>query len=250
MNPLKHVPNLLTSLNLLSGCLALTMLAIGDPLTAAFLVVAAAVFDFFDGFAARALKVSTPIGGDLDSLADMVTFGVVPGMMLLYYLLESTGFEVLGLMTFIEHPILILPLAIPVFSALRLAKFNVDTRQTDSFRGLPTPASALWVISIPLMLAYMPHYLGWEPSNVIVAPWFIVISSIGLSALMVSDIPLLALKFKSFGWKGNEVRFVFLIISVVLLIILRPAAIPIILSLYVLISIINNLFLKKDEVQS
>lgn len=250
MNPLKHVPNLLTTFNLLSGCLALLMLAIGDPLMAAFLVLAAAVFDFFDGFAARALKVSTPIGGDLDSLADMVTFGVVPGMMLVYYLLETTGYSLIGLTTFIEHPILILPLTIPVFSALRLAKFNVDTRQTDSFRGVPTPASALWVISIPLILHFTPDHLELDVTDVITGEWFLVASAVVLSLLMVSDVPLLAMKFKSFGWKGNEVRFVFLIISVVLLIILRPLAIPIILSLYVLISIINNLFLKKDEVQS
>lgn len=250
MNPLKYVPNLLTTFNLLSGCLALLMLAIGDPLIAAFLVLAAAVFDFFDGFAARALKVSTPIGGDLDSLADMVTFGVVPGMMLLYYLLETTGHSLLGLATFIEHPILILPLAIPVFSALRLAKFNVDTRQTDSFRGVPTPASALWVISIPLILHFSPTCFGSDVTDAITGEWFLVVSAVVLSLLMVSDIPLLAMKFKSFGWNGNEVRFVFLIISVVLLIILRPLAIPIILSLYVLISIVNNLFLKKDEVQS
>ncbi len=250
MNPLKHVPNFLTSLNLLSGCLALLMLFIGDPLTAAFLVIAAAVFDFFDGFAARVLKVSTPIGGDLDSLADMVTFGVVPGVMLFVYLLESTGYDLVGLESFVEHPVLILPFAVPMFSALRLAKFNVDTRQTDSFRGLPTPASAMWVISIPLMIEYMPFRIWWEPSAVVVDPYFIVGSAIGLSILMVSDIPLLAMKFKSFGWKGNEARFVFLIISVVLLIILQPAAIPVILSLYVLISVINNQLRKKDEVQS
>jgi CDP-diacylglycerol--serine O-phosphatidyltransferase len=133
---------------------------------------------------------------------------------------------------------------------LRLAKFNVDTRQTDSFRGLPTPASALWVISIPLMIEFMPFHMWWNPENVIVNQWFIIGSAIGLSVLMVSDIPLLAMKFKGFGWKGNGVRYIFLIISLVLLIILRPVAIPIILSLYVLISIIDNLFLSKNEVQS
>jgi len=226
------------------------MIVIGEPLTAAYLVIAAAVFDFLDGFAARLLNATTPIGGDLDSLADMVTFGVVPGIMLLHYLLETTGLTIDGISNFVENPILLIPFLLPIFSALRLAKFNVDTRQTDSFRGLPTPASALWVISIPLIIEFMPFHIWWEPESVIVDKWFILGSAIGLSALMVSDIPLLAMKFKSFGWKGNELRFIFLIISVVLLIILRPVAIPIILSLYLLLSVINNLFLAKNEVQS
>lgn len=221
-----------------------------EPLTAAFLVIAAAIFDFFDGFAARILSVSSPIGAELDSLADMVTFGVVPGLMLLHYLIENLGLENVNVSSFLESPILFIPLLVPVFSALRLAKFNVDTRQTDSFRGLPTPASALWVISIPLIIQYMPFHIWWEPENVIVEKWFILASAIGLSILMVSDIPLLALKFKSFGWKGNGIRYVFLIISTVLLIILQPLAIPIILSLYLLLSVINNIAQKPNEIQS
>lgn len=250
MNPIKHLPNFITCLNLLCGCLAILSLAVGNPLQAAYLVVAAAVLDFFDGFAARLLKVSSPIGAELDSLADMVTFGVVPGLMLLHYLIGSTEWYIKDVGTFLDHPLLLVPLLVPVFSALRLAKFNVDTRQSDSFRGLPTPASALWVISIPLMIEYMPFHIGWEPENVIIDQWYLIGSAVGLSVLMVSDIPLLAMKFKSFGWKGNEIRFVFLIISAALLIILRPLAIPIILSLYVLLSVINNLFLNKNEVQS
>ncbi|MBP9152553.1 MAG: CDP-diacylglycerol--serine O-phosphatidyltransferase, partial [Flavobacteriales bacterium] len=242
MNPIKHVPNFITCLNLLCGCLAIVSVGLGDPLTAAYLVIAAAIFDFFDGFAARLLKVSSPIGAELDSLADMVTFGVVPGLMLLHYL--TGGIQSLnGVADFFQNPLLLIPLAIPVFSALRLAKFNVDTRQSDSFRGVPTPASALWIISIPLIIAFMPFELSWDLESIITSQGFIIGSSIGLSALMVSDIPLLAMKFKSFGWKGNEARFTFLIISVVLLIILRPVAIPIVLSLYIIISIINNLFL-------
>ena len=249
MNPVKHIPNAITCLNLLCGCLAIISISLGEPLKAAYLVVAAAIFDFFDGFAARMLNVSSPIGAELDSLADMVTFGVVPGLMLLHYLTDGI-LNLNGLNSFLENPMLLIPFAVPVFSALRLAKFNVDIRQTDSFRGLPTPASALWVISIPLMIEFMPLHIWWNPENVIVDKWFIIGSSIGLSILMVSDIPLLAMKFKSFGWKENGVRYSFLIISLILLIILRPVAIPIILSLYVLISVIDNLFLSKNEVQS
>ena len=250
MNPFKHLPNFVTSLNLVCGCLALYSLSVGKPLEAALLVVAAAIFDFLDGFLARLLKVSSPIGAELDSLADMVTFGVVPGTMLLHYLVDITGWKINGFESFIEYPMLFIPILVPVFSALRLAKFNVDTRQSDSFRGLPTPASALWVISIPLIIEFMPFRMGWQPENVVVDKWFVIGSAIGLSVLMVSDIPLLAMKFKSYSWKGNEFRFVFLIISVVLLIILRPLAIPIVLSLYVLISIINNLTTKHNEIQS
>ena len=250
VNPVKHIPNFITSLNLVCGFLALFSIAVGNPLEAAFLVIAAAVFDFFDGFAARLLNVSSPIGAELDSLADMVTFGIVPGAMLMHYLTEGAGISISGLSTFWENPLLLIPVLVPVFSALRLAKFNVDTRQTDSFRGLPTPASALWVISIPLIIEYMPFHMWWQPENVIVDKWFVLGSAIGLSALMVSDIPLLAMKFKSFGWKGNEFRFIFLIISVAMLIILRPLAIPMILSLYVIISVINNLVTKQHEIQS
>lgn len=250
MNLKQHIPNFITSLNLLCGCLAIVSVLNNEPLTAAFLVIAAAIFDFFDGFAARILSVSSPIGAELDSLADMVTFGVVPGLMLLHYLIENLGLENVNVSSFLESPILFIPLLVPVFSALRLAKFNVDTRQTDSFRGLPTPASALWVISIPLIIQYMPFHIWWEPENVIVEKWFILASAIGLSILMVSDIPLLALKFKSFGWKGNGIRYVFLIISTVLLIILQPLAIPIILSLYLLLSVINNIAQKPNEIQS
>lgn len=248
MNLTKHVPNLITCLNLFCGCLAIVALTLAEPLLAAYLVIAAAIFDFFDGFAARLLKVSSPIGAELDSLADMVTFGVVPGLMLLHYLTGGIT-SLTGVQQFIQQPVLMVPFLVPVFSALRLAKFNVDTRQSDSFRGLPTPASALWVIAIPLILAFMP-YTGLEwISTLIVNKWFILGSSVGLSILMISDIPLLAMKFKSYGWQGNEVRFTFLLVSLVMLIILRPIAIPIILSLYVLISIINNL-LSKNEVQS
>lgn len=252
MNPVKHLPNFITSLNLLCGCLAILSLTYAsDPLTAAFLVIAAAIFDFLDGFVARLLKVTSSIGAELDSLADMVTFGVVPGLMLLHYLAETIGITSMNLQSFSDKPILLIPLLVPIFSALRLAKFNVDSRQSDSFRGLPTPASALWVIAIPLMVEYSPIGMRGDigpVQKVIVDQWFIVCSSIVLSALMVSDIPLMAMKFKSFGWKDNQVRYAFLIISLVLLIILQPIAIPIILSLYLLISIFKNLFSKRNEV--
>lgn len=244
MNPIKHLPNFITTLNVLCGSLAAVMVINGDPLAAAFLVLLGAIFDFADGFVARLVKATSNIGKELDSLADMITFGLVPGLILLHYLKESLGLGILSMETFIEKPILLIPMLVPMFSALRLAKFNVDTRQSDSFRGLPTPASALWVISIPLVIAFMPYRIAWNPDSVIVDQWFLIGSAIGLSILMVSDIPLMAMKFKTFGWKGNQLRYSFLIISAILLIILQPLAIPIILSLYLILSIANNLFTK------
>ncbi len=244
MNPIKHLPNFITTLNVLCGSLATVMVLNGDPLSAAFLVLLGAVFDFADGFVARLVKATSNIGKELDSLADMVTFGLVPGLILLHYLVDSTGWHIGGIPGFLEHPLLLTPMLVPMFAALRLAKFNVDARQSESFRGLPTPASALWVISIPLIIEYMPYHIMWNPDNVIVDRWFLIGSAIGLSVLMVSGIPLMAMKFKHFGWHGNRSRYVFLAVSFILLILLQPLAIPIILSLYLIISIANNLFSK------
>jgi len=250
VNIIRHIPNTITCLNLVAGCLAVISTLSGEPLIGAFLIVLGAVFDFFDGFAARLLKVSSDIGKQLDSLADMVTFGLAPGVILLYFLsvhiLAADSFEPVAdrfpghVFNYIfSHPILLFPLLIPIFSALRLAKFNVDERQTMGFRGLPTPASALWCISVPLIQWYTPSYLP-DMGAVVGSPAFLIGSSIGLSVLMVSDIPLMAMKFKDFGWKGNELRLGFLISALVLLIILQTVALPVILLLYVLVSIIQN----------
>lgn len=239
MSITRHVPNAITCLNLLCGCLAAILAVSGDVAVAALLVVLGAVFDFFDGFAARLLKVSSPIGKQLDSLADMVTFGLVPGLILLHYLRETIGADVFSLEMFIQYPQLVLPLAVPVFSALRLAKFNVDERQAMGFRGLPTPASALWCVSIPLILFYAPSYLP-DMEMLLRSPVFLIGSSLGLSVLMVSDVPLMAMKFKHFGWQGNGLRYGFLISALLLLIILHTVALPVILLLYVIVSFAEN----------
>ncbi len=247
----KHIPNTITSLNLLCGCLAVVAVLDQHLVLASILVVVAAIFDFFDGFAARLLKVSSPIGKELDSLADMVTFGLVPGLIVLRYLANNLGLESFEMNSFIDHPILLIAFMIPIFSALRLAKFNVDDRQQYGFRGVPTPASALWFISIPLILNYMPYHLGWSGEHAFVSNGYLIGSTVIISLLMVSDIPLLAMKFKNYGWKDNQAKYIFLISSVLLLIILQVLAIPAILSLYLIISIVSNLINKnKDEVQS
>lgn len=225
MNIKKHIPNALTSGNLLSGCIGIVAVFEGDLVLATYMIWLAAIFDFFDGFAARMLKVSSPIGGELDSLADLVTFGVLPSLMI-FKMLQLSGLG--GWLPYLAF-------VIAVFSALRLAKFNVDTRQTTSFIGLPTPANALFIGSLPLIIEYSQLPLGF-----ITEPWFLLGCTFILSFLLVAELPLFALKFKSFGWAENKVKYVFLIISVVLIIFFKFVAIPLIIVLYVLLSLFNR----------
>jgi CDP-diacylglycerol--serine O-phosphatidyltransferase len=266
MNIKKHIPNAITSGNLFCGCLALVCI-LSDRIEnglefAAYLVGIAAVLDFFDGFAARMLKVHSEIGKQLDSLADMVTFGVVPGAML-FQLMKGTfvtnAFQALtDLLTKAQVtstpvlPVWTLPLAflITIFSGIRLAKFNVDTRQTDSFIGVPTPANAMLICSFPLILTYQPVFLGINMQSVIMNPWFLLSLTFIMSYLLVAELPLFALKFKHFKWTGNEIRFIFLLLCLLLLIIFKFVGIPIIIFLYIVLSVINNLLIsKKHEVQ-
>jgi len=181
----RHLPNALTCLNLLCGCIALTFIFGGNLVLAAYFVGIAAVADFFDGLVARALRVSSPIGKDLDSLADMVSFGVVPGAIMYQLLIEAMGlgpghgdFELPSLLLFLPY----LGFVISIFSALRLAKFNNDTRQTTSFIGLPTPACTLVVASLPLILAN--DNLGLSP--IILNQWLLLGLAVVLSGLLVA----------------------------------------------------------------
>jgi CDP-diacylglycerol--serine O-phosphatidyltransferase len=260
MNIKKHIPNAITCCNLLCGCLAIVQSFEGNLVYAAYLVGLAAVFDFFDGFAARLLRVASPIGKDLDSLADMVTFGVVPGFVM-YKLLQMTllieiadGTTVDGWIISpplsadpiaIEYKKMILPefiiylaFLIPIFSAIRLAKFNNDVRQSDSFIGVPTPANAIFICSIPLILEY---------SNIkfVLNPYVLIIITIVFSLLLVSEIPLFALKFRNFSWRGNRIRYSFLALSLILLITLQFVGISLVILLYILMSVITNFYLKR-----
>jgi CDP-diacylglycerol--serine O-phosphatidyltransferase len=228
----RHIPNAVTCLNLLCGCLALTFILTDKDgysgLTAgAFFVGVGAVADFFDGLAARALRVSSPIGKDLDSLADMVSFGVVPGAILFNLLSQFGGWGVFSFSGFI----------VTIFSALRLAKFNNDTRQTTSFIGLPTPACTLVVASLPLILENASKtgnnfLLTWLTN-----PWLLLGLAILLSGLLVAELPLFALKFKNLKWVGNRRRFIFVALALVLVLTLRAAGIPLAVLLYVLLSV-------------
>jgi len=253
----KHIPNAITCCNLLCGCLAIVQAFDGKLVYAAYFVGMAAIFDFFDGFAARMLRVTSPIGKDLDSLADMVTFGVVPGIMMHKLLALSFFNAVFGSkadasVTLRYTPELLqrqelisyIPFIIIIFSAIRLAKFNNDTRQTTSFIGLPTPANAILICSFPLILAFGNSPLA---SDVIENPYFLIIASVVLSMFLIAEIPLFALKFRTFSWVGNRTRYIFLIVSVVLLILFRFTGIPLIILLYVLMSINSNYFAKRKE---
>lgn len=276
MNIKKNIPNLLTLGNLLCGCMAIIHVFEGSLVWAAYLVGIALVLDFFDGFTARLLKVSSPIGKDLDSLADMVTFGVVPGMVMFRLIGDWMTFYTSMLTDWPNDiggkPNLVVPdfvlqlaplfpylkyvgLLIPIFSAVRLARFNNDTRQSDSFIGLPTPANAMVICSIPLIdMHAAPVFSGMMPWDTefemrlsSIAPQWLIVACVVLSLLLVAELPLFALKFKGFSWADhqNKLRFVFLGLSVVLLISLQFVAIPLIILLYILLSIVNNLFLKK-----
>ena len=237
----KHLPNALTCLNLLCGCLALTVIFNGELVTGAYLVGAAAVADFFDGLLARALRVSSPIGKDLDSLADMVSFGVVPGAIMMELLLQSLGQQFFDADKFSPFAMpggfgLLLPFAgfvITIFSALRLAKFNNDTRQTTSFIGLPTPACTLVVASLPLILASNEFGLH----ALILNPWLLLGLTVVLSGLLVAELPLFALKFKNLRWRGNRRRLIFVGLALGLVGWLRAAGVPLAVLLYVLLSV-------------
>jgi CDP-diacylglycerol--serine O-phosphatidyltransferase len=255
----KHIPNAITCCNLLCGCLAIVQAFEGNLVYAAYLVGLAAVFDFFDGFAARMLRVASPIGKDLDSLADMVTFGVVPGIVMSRLLqhklmddiykaagdVKGSGFAKISIEAFNTAGLIsYLPFIIIIFSAIRLAKFNNDTRQTSSFIGLPTPANAILICSFPLILSFGNSNLA---NDVIQNPYFLIIISVVLSVFLITEIPLFALKFRTFSWNGNRTRYIFLILSVVLLVLFRFTGIPLVILLYVIMSINSNYFAKRRE---
>lgn len=204
----KHIPNTITCCNLISGCIAIYYALNGIPSMALLWMVVGATFDFFDGMSARLLGVSSPIGKELDSLADVVTFGVAPSTILFHFL---CGFH--------QHFFVFLPFVaflMAAFSALRLAKFNLDERQTSSFIGLPTPANALFWGSLILWMSDRQLY---EPYALPDYYYYIVLILLPVSCyLLVAELPLFALKFKHWGWKGNEVKYLFVITSLMLIV--------------------------------
>lgn len=233
----KHIPNTITLGNVLCGCFGLLYAFEDDFLAVGVCILLALVFDFSDGFVARLLKATSPIGKDLDSLADMVTFGVLPGMVMYRFMLFSLCDPNVctGLISQSYFPFL--AFLIPAFSALRLAKFNNDTRQSDQFIGLPTPANAAFVISLPIIVGLHPEF-----AEIVSHPKVLGVITILSAYLLVAELPLLALKFKNFGVKGNEMRYLLILISVVLVVVFQVVAIPIIIVVYIVLSVIANFF--------
>ncbi|MDA9783017.1 CDP-diacylglycerol--serine O-phosphatidyltransferase [Vicingaceae bacterium] len=227
------IPHAITSANLLCGCLAITQIAEGNFLTASLLVLLGAFFDFFDGLAARALNVGSELGAQLDSLADMVTFGLVPAY-LAFEWLNQIDYSIFNYLAFL----------IAIFSAIRLAKFNIDNRQTTSFIGFPTPANALFWISIPLIFWQVDNDIHFIPADFMLPAfnsfYFIIAAILVFAYLLNAELPLLALKFKDLNWNDNQFRFLLIGISLVLFVLFLFAAIPFILLLYLILSIIQN----------
>ncbi|MCK8491026.1 MULTISPECIES: CDP-diacylglycerol--serine O-phosphatidyltransferase [Spirosoma] len=223
MNVLKHLPNAMTCGNLLCGCIGLVMALRGHLETASWLIGLAAILDFGDGFVARMVNVSGPFGKELDSLADVVTFGVLPATIVF----QLCWFQELGAISYGAF-------LIAVLSALRLANFNIDTRQSESFIGLPVPANAMLIASFPLMSRYQPQYDSIWQNDVALG------MMIAFSFMLVSEVPLFALKFKTFSWAENRIKFSFLIASALLLLLLQFAAIPLIILLYIVISLFTK----------
>lgn len=241
---LKHIPNLFTLGNLFCGLLAI-LFAVGGHLNiAGGFILLGAFLDFFDGMLARLLKVSGALGKQLDSLADLITFGVAPAFIvfqLFFWIEDQSFFNPLAdwpeRSAYSHNYLAYSAWLIPLFSALRLAKFNIDTRQSDGFIGLPTPANALFFISTPLMMHFQPE--AWM-SAFLGQTTVLAILCVVMSYLLVAEIPLLSLKFKNLSWQENKMRYSLLISSVLLLCVFRFVAVPIILLLYPILSIINK----------
>ncbi|MCF2593469.1 CDP-diacylglycerol--serine O-phosphatidyltransferase [Bacteroides caecigallinarum] len=227
---IRNIPNSITSCNLFCGCIASYMAFLGDYRNAMLFIVLGAVFDFFDGMSARLLKVSSPIGKELDSLADNITFGLAPSAIVFSLFKEVNIPEfMLGISKLIPYCAFL----ISVFSALRLAKFNLDERQTSSFIGMPTPANALFWSSLAICINENSILL--EEFNAL----YLLLLVIIMSLLLVSELPMFSLKFKNLSWKYNSIKYIFLIVSIILLTLFRLSGITIVIIWYIILSAIT-----------
>lgn len=221
-----QIPNTLTLLNLLAGVIGIITVLEGHVLAGAYFVLISAAFDFLDGFAARLLRVQSDMGKELDSLADVVSFGVLPGLILFMMAKSSATAD-----SYLPY----LTLIVPMLSAYRLAKFNLDTRQSDRFIGLPTPANALFLSTLPYLAVRWPM-LG----ELLTLPWALVAIAWLFAILLVCEIPLIALKFKSFAFAKNRFRYALIGISLLIVAGLQLAGIPLVILAYIVLSVIEN----------
>ncbi len=250
----KCIPNLITLLNLFCGCIAILMAFENRLLLAGLFVGLGIFFDFFDGLAARVLKVSSELGKQLDSLADMVTSGVVPGLVM-YQMISTITLTNLSLDSenvvstagdlWFQHPYIpLIGFLITLGSCYRLGKFNIDTRQSDSFIGLPTPANAILIISLGIVQQTTEvDWLYGLLHNI----YFLIGLTILSCYLLNAELPLFALKFKNLKFKGNEIRFLFILLCIVMIVFFQLYAIPCIILLYILMSVINNMLISKAK---
>jgi len=244
----QNIPNILTVCNLLCGCLGITMAFSNNLEWAAYWICIAALFDFLDGFTARLLNVTSEIGKELDSLVDMSTFGIAPGLimyeMIKYPSTNNSSLEAYAHLLIVAHFACFIAFLIPIFSAFRLAKFNISQSQLKHFIGLPTPASALLIVFIPL-LAKHSYFMPYQ--TYILNPYTLSALTVVICYLMVSRLSMFSLKFSHYSWKGNQMRYIFLILSLALIGMLSFASVTIIIILYIILSIINKPT-KKDEI--
>lgn len=225
----RHIPNLLTLSNLFCGCVGILFAREFPPYAAAYFVWAACIFDFLDGFAARALNTTSAIGKELDSLADMVSFGVLPGIAMFTWIESTAPGGYLPYCAFL----------IPAFSALRLAKFNIDENQKDTFIGLPTPANALFITGLVFLSPPLDFITASQTG--------LVITTILFSMLLVVPVNLFALKFKNYSWTDNKLRFTFIALAVLLLGWKQAEGVSLIILLYILLSLAQGAFSRKES---
>lgn len=247
---MKQIPNLFTLLNLVFGCIAIILiLQPGESITtvngenlvinlpekmayASFFIFAAGIVDFLDGFLARLMKASSEMGKQLDSLSDCVTFGVAPSMIMyqllkMSYLKEETAFDT-------SIWFLLPALLIACGAAWRLAKFNIDERQTISFRGVPTPITGFMVAALPLVV----WYNSWDLASFVLNRWVLYGIIMLISYLMVSDLPIMSLKFKDYSLKGNQPKIILAVVAIILAVVFQWVAIPLIYLTYVALSLL------------
>ena len=234
----RNIPNIITCLNLLCGCLSIAVLTNdrldGKLYIAAYFIFAAAVFDFLDGFIARRLNATSALGRELDSFADLISFGVAPAT-IMFKLIDNSTYYLFFWLPTVRLCFAVFAYIIAVCTALRLAKQNIETQQTEFFKGLPTPANAMFICSLVfasdnILSVILPM------GNV----WFLMTTTAVLSYLLVSKILLFSLKFKSFEWKSNRIRYIFLAISAIILLLLKWAGLSIIILIYIILSIVNK----------
>jgi len=233
---MRHLPNFITLLNLLTGTIGITLAYNGFIHIAAIMIGAAAIFDFLDGFVARLLHVKSEIGKQLDSLADVVSFGLLPGVIIFQMMNESLYIPQIKFFGILLPALL--AFILPAFSALRLAKFNIDPRQTDSFIGLPTPASALFFGSFPLITRFSAlNEVNFTINSFLTNYYFLAAITIAISLLLISEIPLFSLKIKNLRWSGNQARYILLLLTAAMAVCFGFLAIPLSIILYIVLSL-------------